>query len=189
MSNLLYNLKLKMKIKGRNLIYILEGIKEEMDAIQVYKELHTKYKELLPEESFKIKEDDIFPFEVYLSLLEIVASKKGKEFIRNLGKIEGKSFISQELRIAKRMDIDWVLDKALLICESFFVGCKCSANKISENEARVKIEGFDMFNEFVEEEIKGFIEGVFEEMGIKIKINILSSPLSGFPFLEFEIKW
>ncbi len=178
-----------MKIKGRNLIYIIEGIKEDMDAKEIYKELYAKYKDILPEEFEKIKEDDIFPFEIYLCFLEIIGSKKGKEYIRKLGKEAGRKYISDELRVAKKMDIDWALNKAILIGESFFVGGKYTVSKISENTVRIKIERFEEFNEFVEEEIKGFIEGAFEEIGIKIEIETIFSPVKNFPFLEFEIKW
>ncbi len=174
-----------MKIKGKTLVYILE----KLDAVEIYKELYRMYEDILPEDFKKIKEDDIFPFKVYLSLLEIIGVKKGKEFIRDLGKKIGKEFISQELRIAKRLDIDWVLDKAALIGESFYTGGKYTISKISENVARVKIERFDEFNEFAEEKVKGFIEGIFEEIGFKIKIDTIFSPIKNFPILEFELKW
>lgn len=178
-----------MKIKGKNLIYILEGIKEEMDLGEIYKELYSKYRDILPGNFEEIKEDDIFPFKVYLSLLEIIGSKKGKEFIKELGKKEGREYISTELRIAKKMDIDWVLNKAILIGESFFVGGKYTLSKISQNTARIKIEKFEEFNEFSEEEIKGFIEGISEGIGIKMKIETIFSPIKNFPFLELELKW
>ncbi|MEO0275604.1 MAG: hypothetical protein ABIM60_02315, partial [candidate division WOR-3 bacterium] len=61
-----------MKIKGRNLIYIIEGIKDVLNVKEIYKELYSKYRDILPDEFKKIKEDDIFPFEIYLSLLEII---------------------------------------------------------------------------------------------------------------------
>lgn len=178
-----------MKIKGRSLIYILEGIKEELDLRGIYKELYSKYKGVLPEEFNKIKEDDVFPFEIYLSLLEIIGSKRGKGFVRESARKMGREYISTELRIAKKMDIDWVLHKAILIGESFFVGGKYTLSKISQNTARIKIEKFEEFNEFVEEKIKGFIEGIFEGIGIEIKIETIFSPIKNFPFLELEIKW
>ncbi|MEO0267285.1 MAG: hypothetical protein ABIM36_04010 [candidate division WOR-3 bacterium] len=178
-----------MKIKGRNLIYIIEGIKDVLNAKEIYKELYSKYRDILPDEFKKIKEDDVFPFEIYLSLLEIIGFKKGKEFVKELGKKQGREFISTELRVAKKMDIDWVLNKAILIGESFYIGGKYTVSKISENTVRIKIEKFEEFNEFVEEEIKGFIEGVFEEIGMKIEIETIFSPVKNFPFLEFEIKW
>ena len=176
-------------IKGRSLIYILRGVEEKLNVSEIYKELYRMYENILPEDFKKIKEDDVFPFKVFLSFLEIIGVKEGKEFVRELGKKVGREFTSQELRLAKRLDIDWILDKAILIGESFFTGGKYTISKISENTVRVKIERFEEFNEFVEEKIKGVIEGIFEELGFKIKIDTIFSPIKNFPFLEFELKW
>jgi len=178
-----------MKVKGRNLLYILENVKEELNIMEIYKNLYENYKKILPEKIEEIKFDDLFPLEVYLNLLKIIGDIKGKEFIRDLGKKQGREFIKEELRIAKRFDIEWILDKASLIGELFFIGGKYKISKISENKVILRMGDFENFNEFSQEEISGFIEGMFEELGFKIKMNVIASPLSKIPFLEIEIEW
>jgi len=178
-----------MKVKGRNLIYILENIKEELNQREIYKNLYENYKKILPEKIEEIKFDDLFPLEIYLNLLKLIGDIKGREFIRNLGKKEGREFIKEELRIAKRFDIEWILDKASLIGELFFIGGKYKISKISENKIILRIEDFEDFNEFAHEEILGFIEGMCEELDYKIKMNLIATPLNKIPFLEIEIEW
>jgi len=178
-----------MKVKGRNLVYILENIKGELNQIEIYKNLYENYKEILPEKVEEIKFDDLFPLKIYLNLLKIIGEIKGKEFIRDLGKKQGREFIKEELRIAKRFDIEWILDKASLIGELFFIGGKYKISKISENKIIFSMGDFEDFNEFAQEEILGFIEGMFEELGFKIKMNLITSPLKKIPFLELEIEW
>jgi len=178
-----------MKVKGRNLLYILENLKEEFNQMEIYKNLYEKYEKILPEKIEEIKFDDLFPIEIYLNLLKIIGDIKGKEFIRDLGKKQGREFIKKELRIAKRFDIEWILDKASLIGELFFVGGEYKISKISENKIIFSMRGFEDFDEFAQEEILGFIEGMFEELGFKAKMNLITSPLNKIPFLEVEIEW
>lgn len=190
-SILQYNKKLKMKIKGRTFKYLGEVLKKEgLDWKNVREMLSEEHRNLLPEILENIKDEEIFPLELYLEFMEKICTGKNKEFANYIGKKSAEFFFIKEMRIAERIkDIDWLISKDFLIGESFYAGGKYDTKRLSEREIRIKISNWDKINEFVEEKIKGFIQGIFERTGLKAHVSILSSPLKGIPYLELLIKW
>ncbi len=179
-----------MKAKGRTIKYIFEVLKDEgVNFSDIRKRLPEDYKNLITDID-TLKDDELFPFELYMEIMRLICLEKGKEFARFIGKKSAKLFLSRELRIAKRIkDIQWLISKDFLIGDSFYGGGRYVTKRFSENEINLKFENMDKTNEFVEEKIRGFLEEIFRSTEMKVEVSIISSPLKGSPFLEITIKW
>lgn len=180
-----------MKVKGKTIKYIWEILKEKgTDFFRIYEKLSQKHRKLIPPYPEKIEDEDLFPFSLYMEILEKACEIKGKKFARIVGKRAAELFLSREMRIAKRIqDIEWLISKDFLIADSFYGGGRYITKRISEREIKIKFENLNEINEFAEEKISGFLEGLLEASGVKPKASILSSPRRGNPFVEVLIKW
>jgi|Deesub1362B_J571_1020462.scaffolds.fasta_scaffold00043_24 hypothetical protein len=179
-----------MKAKGRTIKYIFRVLKDEgVDFSDIRERLPEEYKNLITDIN-ALKDEELFPFEMYMEIMKLVCFEKGREFARFIGKKSAELFISGELRVAKRIkDVQWIISKDFLIGDSFYGGCRYLTKRLSENEINVKFENMDKTNEFVEEKIRGFLEEIFNTAGLKTEVSIVSSPLKGSPFLEINVKW